>query len=420
MLDINYSPVVVGVHSEEVRKHLSECMKKIRQTSKALHVDHHKETEPETRFREIIYKFNIPYDVYQYFLPKYFVEGFERGYEIDFAIPELKIGFEINGNFHYDTTTWELSEYYLKRKQYIQSFGWKQIDIHYLLCFDENKIKKIIEDALNGKFRYDEDIATEIKDFYTAKEERRMVMLLKKEEERKMYKEQLKITQDSKKKEEIKKKIKNVNSAISLIKVNSLKDKAIEDLGKFLLDHPNYVSTIDELDNYIEGLYTKKMPIESFELLKKRILIIEEHPEIDYSKFGWGEKLGRYFECVGTCASRYVRNSMPIFYEEQCFRRKDPDFNKNLKPSYEELQEQFRQNRIHQILNSGIDFTKEHWVREVTKYVGLTSRKHMLDWLRKYMPEFCEQYLNYDYNRYPTEDTKKQGVSSWIRNRKSK
>lgn len=410
MLDINYSPVVVGVHSDEVRKHLSDCMKKIRQTSKTLHVDHHKETEPETRFRTIISKFDIPYDVYQYFVPKYFIEGFERGYEIDFAIPELKVSFEINGNFHYDTTTWELAEYYLKRKEYIQSFGWKQVDIHYLLCFNEDKIKKIVEDSLNGKFRYDEDISKEIKDFYIAREERRAAMLLKKEEERQKYKEQLKMT-----KLKSKQKIKNVGRSISFITATSLKDKAIEDLIVFLRDHPNYVSTDEELDSYIEKVSSKKIPLENFEILKKRILIIEEHSEINYSKLGWGEELGKYFGCAGSCASRYVRNSMPVFYKEHCFRRKDPDPNKNLKLTYEELQEQFRQDRIKQILNSGIDFTKEHWVQKVTDFLGLKARRSTLKWLRKYMPDFCKQYLNYDFNRYPSkEEDINEGSSSWM------
>jgi very-short-patch-repair endonuclease len=102
------------------------------------------ESEPEKKFRKIIEKYNL--SVYQFYKDA----EFERLFEIDFAIPSLKIGFEINGNQHYDKNG-NLTNYYQKRHDIIESKEWKLIEIHYLKCYDEKYIKDIIQKSTEGK-----------------------------------------------------------------------------------------------------------------------------------------------------------------------------------------------------------------------------------------------------------------------------
>lgn len=386
---------------------------------KTLHKDRHIETPPEREFKKILSTLDIPYDIYQFFMPKDYDLNFKRNYEMDFAIPELKISFEINGNFHYDTSTWELAEYYADRKQYIESFGWKEIDVHYLICYNRERVTEIIEHALNGEFQCNEEVIKEIKDYYNTEEERKRFRIVDNVHKRKSLYKMLETEKDLNKIDNIKKQIKKLDSGKTSKEEHVyMKKELLEELKKFLINHPNYVSTPDTLDKYLETLFNKKIPLKLVSILKDRITILEEHPEIDYTKVGWGEELGKYFKMPGNSAIRFIRDQLPQFYQDKCFRRKDSKPINKEKVSYDEIQEKFRKERIYSILHSGIDFTKEHWVSKVTEFLGLKARRSTLKWLRKYMPEFCEKYLNYDYNRYPSEDTKKQGVSSWIKDRK--
>lgn len=103
-----------------------------------------KESYPEKLFREQLEKIeNIIF--YQYYIPN----EFDKNYELDFALINEKIGFEINGHQHYDEFG-KLTEYYKKRHDYIESFGWKIIEINYLNCFDNNNIKNIINNSINN------------------------------------------------------------------------------------------------------------------------------------------------------------------------------------------------------------------------------------------------------------------------------
>lgn len=103
-----------------------------------------RESDPEKKFKGIINHYDL--NVFQFYKDR----EFERLFEIDFAIPSLKIGFEINGNQHYDKDG-NLKKYYQNRHNIIESKGWKLIEIHYLKCYDENYIKNIIKRASNGK-----------------------------------------------------------------------------------------------------------------------------------------------------------------------------------------------------------------------------------------------------------------------------
>lgn len=73
----------------------------------------------------------------------------ERRFSIDIAIPEYKIGFEINGNQHYNKDG-TLKDYYQKREEYLNGLGWTIYQIHFSVCFDSKVVLNLYENAING------------------------------------------------------------------------------------------------------------------------------------------------------------------------------------------------------------------------------------------------------------------------------
>mgnify|MGYP000868652126 CR=1 FL=1 len=110
------------------------------------------ESDPEIQFKKIISKYDL--EVFQFYKDR----EFGRLFEIDFAIPSLKIGFEINGNQHYDGDG-NLKKYYQDRHNIIESKGWKLIEIHYLKCYNNDYIESIISRSTKGgKIDYEKPI----------------------------------------------------------------------------------------------------------------------------------------------------------------------------------------------------------------------------------------------------------------------
>lgn len=76
-----------------------------------------------------------------------FVEEFspivERGFSVDIAFPDLKIGIEINGNQHYNKDG-SLKSYYQDRHDLIEKQGWKLIEIFYTDAFNVDKIIELV------------------------------------------------------------------------------------------------------------------------------------------------------------------------------------------------------------------------------------------------------------------------------------
>ena len=107
-------------------------------------------SKPCENFKKILIENNIRF-------VEEFSEFKKHLYSIDVALPEFKLGFEINGNQHYykDGT---LKEYYQKRENYLSSEGWKIYQIHYTLCYNKEVIIKIINDGINNnKLEFDFD-----------------------------------------------------------------------------------------------------------------------------------------------------------------------------------------------------------------------------------------------------------------------
>lgn len=68
---------------------------------------------------------------------------FDRNYRMDFAIIDLKLDIEVNGNAHY--IDGRLKPYYLKRQQYIESKGWTIVNIHAReICREFFKVEQVL------------------------------------------------------------------------------------------------------------------------------------------------------------------------------------------------------------------------------------------------------------------------------------
>lgn len=64
----------------------------------------------------------------------------ERNYSIDIFIPKIKLGIEINGNQHYDSSG-NLTPYYQERHELIESTGIKLLELHYANCYKGETIE---------------------------------------------------------------------------------------------------------------------------------------------------------------------------------------------------------------------------------------------------------------------------------------
>jgi very-short-patch-repair endonuclease len=217
--------------TKEKRKKQAEIVSNYLKTNKSKWGGSYRNSEslPEKKFKEIISTYDL--DTYQW----YKSEEFERLFEIDFAIPSLKIGFEINGNQHYNSDG-SLTEYYQNRHDIIESKNWKLIEIPYLLCFNEDYIRDIIEKSTNGeKINYIKPI----------------------------------------------KRIKRVNISKQLKKEEKIKRKE-EEINK----------------------------------IKNKII----NSEIDFSKFGWVEKVSKIIGISPQKTGKWMNRNMSEFYEK-CYKR---------------------------------------------------------------------------------------------------
>ena len=166
-------------HSEETKKLLSEKRKAYLAANKDKHNwsrYSNKETVPERKFREFIERTDIK--LKQYYIPP----ESDRFYEMDFAHPESKIAFEINGNQHYNSDG-TLKDYYKERQQHFINLGWKITEIHYSLCFKEDVLSSLVKLSFSD-FNLCQEKIQEISDHRL---ERKKQKLLKKQEEQQRF-----------------------------------------------------------------------------------------------------------------------------------------------------------------------------------------------------------------------------------------
>ena len=171
-------------HSEETKKLLSEKRKAYLAANKDKHNwsrYSNKETVPERKFREFIERTDIK--LKQYYIPP----ESDRFYEMDFAHPESKIAFEINGNQHYNSDG-TLKDYYKERQQYFINLGWKITEIHYSLCFKEDVLSSLVQLSFSD-FNLCQEKIQEISDHRLERKRQREEKILEKRNAKKLLAE---------------------------------------------------------------------------------------------------------------------------------------------------------------------------------------------------------------------------------------
>lgn len=132
-------------HSDDTKKRMSIAKKEYYKINPDKHhwrSSKRTKSKPCENFKRIIEENNIQY------IPEMRISD-ERFFSIDIALPQYKIGIEINGNQHYDPSGC-LREYYQKRHDYIISLGWKLYELHYSLCFNDDFIKSILNKIISN------------------------------------------------------------------------------------------------------------------------------------------------------------------------------------------------------------------------------------------------------------------------------
>lgn len=139
-----------GLFTKEFKKKVSEGRKKFL-----------KENPDKHPWKKNSKFLSVPCEIFKLYLKDEnleFVEEYqpldERFFSIDVAMPEIKLGFEINGEQHYNRDK-TLKKYYQERHDAIIKQGWKLYELHYSIVYDEEKVKEIIH-SIKKNYNLDE------------------------------------------------------------------------------------------------------------------------------------------------------------------------------------------------------------------------------------------------------------------------
>lgn len=139
-------------HSEETKKKLSEIRKKYLLENPDKHPWKNKNkfiSKPCQLLKENLEKNNLYKNIH--WIDEAIIIK-DRNYSIDICFPQIKLCIEVNGNQHYKKGTLILEDYYQNRENLIKNSGWEIIQIHYLLVYNEEYIKNLIN-YINNKFK---------------------------------------------------------------------------------------------------------------------------------------------------------------------------------------------------------------------------------------------------------------------------
>ena len=125
------------------------------------------ESHAEQKFREALIKCGV--SAHQFYVPP---EN-DRFYELDFAIIDKKINWEINGLFHYKSggTYDTLASRYQERHDYLVNKGWRVIEINYSESLVEGSYESIIRKTLENE-NYDYSQSPEVISFRLKRNEK--------------------------------------------------------------------------------------------------------------------------------------------------------------------------------------------------------------------------------------------------------
>lgn len=140
------------IMSEEAKKVISIKRKEYLQNNPESHPwrkGNRNKSVPCERFKDKLREHNIE------FVEEY-IPLSNRSFSIDIALPNKKIGIEINGQQHYDNTG-KLKPYYQERHDLIQSQGWTLFEIHYSLVWNDLLFQDIINKINNADYKVEFD-----------------------------------------------------------------------------------------------------------------------------------------------------------------------------------------------------------------------------------------------------------------------
>lgn len=100
------------------------------------------ESYAEAMFKKALIQCGV--SVVQYYIPP----ESDRCFELDFAIPDKKVAFEVNGNQHYENGV--LKPYYQNRHNHFNDLGWTVHEIQYYEALKLERAVKVIEKAMDG------------------------------------------------------------------------------------------------------------------------------------------------------------------------------------------------------------------------------------------------------------------------------
>ena len=138
-------PKAKRVISEEQKQHLREAYYKWFNEKHDVFLKYSAgQSAPCEHFKKLLKQNNID------FIEEYCPYWKERGYRLDIAFPDEKIGIEINGTQHYNSDG-SLNEYTLEKQKFFEDHGWKIIQIYYKDVFGNEP--KCLDDILKLPIR---------------------------------------------------------------------------------------------------------------------------------------------------------------------------------------------------------------------------------------------------------------------------
>lgn len=188
---------------------------------------------------------------------------------------------------------------------------------------------------------------------------------------------------------------------ITWLELKNNPKKEIEKLKIWLKDNSNRYHKY----NVEEVLEKLKKPEPKFKHIngdkKEKLKDIILKNDVDFSKKGWIKKISVVVEKeigLNGCKNmyRWIKNNMTDFHKERCYKRTKKEKIKNYKKRKDYFLRKKNEYKnknipiIKKIKDSDIDFTKQGWVKQVSKIIGISENKGG-NWVKKNMNDFYNE-----------------------------
>lgn len=146
-IDISKISVKIQKHSDETKEKISKIRKDYIKANPGKNnwYNYKRGQKPisETIFEQALLDLGVTV------IAQYMPYESDRYYQIDFAIVDSKIAFEVNGGQHYENG--KLKPYYQERHDHFKSLGWTVHEIQYYEAINLDRAKKVIFKCLENK-----------------------------------------------------------------------------------------------------------------------------------------------------------------------------------------------------------------------------------------------------------------------------